>query len=150
VSKASKEAFVPDWAVEEPAGRVVAPQTDAGSEVNKRPSAWTPARPVGVWGYDRDLIEAAAQDAACLGVAFQGCEWPEELAGCGVAVLLLDHLRPWGSAESIYEDARKATANTGAVLVGVSYNEEHPLAGRLPLYRTLLDVLNAVANGLLP
>jgi hypothetical protein len=150
VSKASREVFVADWAVEEPAGRDAHSGIDAGSEINKQPSAWAPARPVVAWGYDRDLMEEAAQNAVCLGIAFQGCERPEELVGCGLAVLLLDHLHPWGNAEGIYEDARKATANTGAVLVGVSFNEGHPLAGRLPLYRTLLDVLNAVANGLLP
>jgi hypothetical protein len=144
-----KSAFPTDWAFDT-TPQATCPQADTGLEDTKRPSAWAPARPVGAWGYDRDLIAEAAQDAACLGIAFRGCERPEELVGCGVAVLVLDHLHPWGNAESIYEDARKATANTGAVLVGVSNNEQHPLVGRLPLYRTVLDVLNAVADGLLP
>jgi hypothetical protein len=144
------DVFVTDWDLHD-----TTPETEPLPECPAPDKAGRPSTPatdgrVALWSYDPLTQHEAEADAARRGLAFENCERPEELAGCRLAILMLDHLHPWGDAESIYQAAVEATADAGTVLVGVSYDEEHPLAGRLRVVRSVAAVLDAVAAGRLP
>ena len=138
MDQTSADTFVADRTIQK------ASQAPAEPEGDGRAAGCAPTRPIALWSYDRLSQHEAEQHAAGLGLACECCELPEELDGCGLVILDLDRLHPWGDAESIYQAALQATA--GAMLVGVTYNQEHPLAGRLRLFRSVLEVLTAVAN----
>jgi hypothetical protein len=158
-SEAAPRPTVPDWDVEATAWEILG-ELDAAEVGRPRAvpewgglahlSVWNPERPVKLWTYDALTQHEAGEQADHHCLALDVCERPEELAGCGLAVLHLDGLHPFGDAEAIYQAARKATAGTDCELMGITYNEEHPLTGRISLFRTVADVLTAIATGRQP
>src|SRR4051794_17922890 len=108
MGQSSVDVLVADWTIQEIPLQTETSQARAEPEGDGRPSPCAPASLIALWSYDRLTQHDAEQDAARLGLAFQPCERPEELTGCALAILHLDHLQPWGEIESVYQAALKA------------------------------------------
>src|SRR5262245_18477889 len=101
--------FVVDFAIEETAPQAEEPQPRAESEGVGEQAACAPASRIKLWRHDRLSQHEAEEDAARRGLAFENAEHPPELAACGLAILHLDHLQPWGDAERVYQASLEAT-----------------------------------------
>jgi hypothetical protein len=145
MKKPHTDPFVIDWPTVETCPEVAVTQPLLDLETAPLP---TTGETVGFWGYDRINQDEAEHAALGLGISLEICERPEELAGSALVILDLDALHPWGNSACVFE-AAAATAG-GSTIVGVSYNDEHPLKSRIPLFHSVLEVFIAVAARQLP
>lgn len=150
MSKLLADPFVIDWPLLAPSPEAAASQTLLDPKFARLPLPQPQRSTVGFWSYDRLNQDEADRAAGGLGITLRTCERPEELVGCGLVILDLDFLYPWGDADSTFQAALAATGGTRSLIVGVTYNDEHRLACCVPLFRSALEVLIRVATGSLP